>query len=146
MIAFCICRHEQIPQMLRRETIMWKHLKHPKISPLLVVSVSQLRVIFGWVSSGELLDYIKKTLAQAYLHLCVSLLLQLSHTYSTTSSPRSQRASTTSTRVMRLKEILWEYLVLLDYISPLRWQLVGMACLCTLLTTVPPLKHRWLLC
>ena len=69
MIAFCICRHEQIPQMLRRETIMWKHLKHPKISPLLVVSVSQLRVIFGWVSGGELLDYIKKNAGTGLLAL-----------------------------------------------------------------------------
>ena len=60
-----------------------------------------------------------------------------------TSSPRSQRASTTSNRVMRLTEILGEHLVLLDHISPLRWQLAGMAYLCTLLTTVPPLKHRW---
>ena len=139
MIAFRIRRHEQIPQMLRRETIMWKHLKHPKISPLLV---SHLQVIFGWVS-GEELHQEKRWRRPTCTCACPSCCSYPIPTPAT-SSPRSQRASTTFTRVMRLTEIPREYVVVPDHISPLRWHLVGMTYLYTLLTTVPPLKHRWL--
>ena len=45
--------------MFREETAIWKQLKHQKIPFLLVVTVSQLRLNFDWMSDGEPLDYHK---------------------------------------------------------------------------------------
>ena len=49
-------------QRLCREVLIWKHLSHPNILPLLGVSVSKnprhFRIISEWIPNGNVTDYI----------------------------------------------------------------------------------------
>ena len=44
-----------------REAVVWKHMVHPNVVPLLGVAISQqLQLISDWMPGGDLLKYIKK--------------------------------------------------------------------------------------
>ncbi|KAF9789442.1 kinase-like domain-containing protein [Thelephora terrestris] len=42
-----------------REAVMWRHLKHPHIVPLLGTTTEPLQLISVWMPGGELLSYLK---------------------------------------------------------------------------------------
>lgn len=58
-IDFPVHRHERIPQMLCEEAVMWRHLKHPNILPLLGVTISPPQLISDWISAGDLSIYME---------------------------------------------------------------------------------------
>ncbi|KAF9643680.1 kinase-like protein, partial [Thelephora ganbajun] len=42
-----------------KEAVMWKHLEHPNIVPLLGVTITPLQLISTWMPGGNLPEYIK---------------------------------------------------------------------------------------
>lgn len=49
----------QNSQIFCKEAIMWKHLSHPNIVPLLGVTIIPFQLISSWMTGGTLLEYIK---------------------------------------------------------------------------------------
>ena len=47
-------------QMLCREAVMWKTLKHPNILPLLGATISPLQLVSAFMPAGDLSKYIPK--------------------------------------------------------------------------------------
>ena len=45
--------------MFCQEAVIWKHLKHPNILPLLGVTISPRQLISDWMPGGNLSNYIK---------------------------------------------------------------------------------------
>ena len=39
---------------------MWKHLTHQNVLPLLGVTIDPFQLVSGWMSGGDLPDYIKR--------------------------------------------------------------------------------------
>jgi len=46
--------------MLYQGAVVWKHLKHQNIVPLLGITPIPLQIISEWVPSGDLTEYIGK--------------------------------------------------------------------------------------
>ena len=44
--------------MFRQVTVVWKHLTHPNIVPLLGVTIDPPQLISDWMSGGNLMEYI----------------------------------------------------------------------------------------
>ncbi|KAF9645725.1 kinase-like protein [Thelephora ganbajun] len=44
-----------------QEAVMWKHLKHPNILPLLGVTLSPLQLVSNWMPGGDLSGYVKNS-------------------------------------------------------------------------------------
>jgi len=47
-------------QTFCREAVVWKHLTHPNVLPLLGVTIGPYQLISKWVSGGNLLGYVQK--------------------------------------------------------------------------------------
>ncbi|KAF9643683.1 kinase-like protein, partial [Thelephora ganbajun] len=50
---------ERATKVFCQEAVIWKYLKHPNILSLLGVTTSPLQLISGWMSGGNLQEYIK---------------------------------------------------------------------------------------
>ena len=47
-------------QIFCQEAVVWKHLTHPNVLPLLGVTVTPFQLISNWMSGGDLPDYLKE--------------------------------------------------------------------------------------
>ena len=47
-------------QTFCQEAVMWKHLTHPNIVPLLGVTMAPFQLILDWMPGGDLREYIKE--------------------------------------------------------------------------------------
>ena len=47
-------------QIFCQEAVVWKHLTHPNVLPLLGITVTPFQLISKWMSGGDLPDYLKK--------------------------------------------------------------------------------------
>ena len=48
----------RIPQTFHRVAVLWKHLEHPNIVPLLGVTINPLRLVSTSMPGGNLTEYI----------------------------------------------------------------------------------------
>ena len=48
------------PEIFCQEAVMWKHLTHPNILPLLGITICPFQLISDWMPGGDLPEYIKK--------------------------------------------------------------------------------------
>ena len=46
--------------MFCREAVVWKHLRHPNIVPLLGVTITPPQLISDWMPGGDLLENAKR--------------------------------------------------------------------------------------
>ena len=60
MLQLPILRRSQIPQTFHRVAVVWKHLAHPNVVPLLGVIANPLQLISHWMPGGDLTEYITK--------------------------------------------------------------------------------------
>ena len=60
--------------MFCQEAVMWKHLKHPNILPLLGATIFPRQLISGWVPGGDLSKYIEENPAADPLGLVCAFL------------------------------------------------------------------------
>ena len=58
MAHFSAPRHSRIPQTFRQVTVVWKHLTHPNIVPLLGVTIDPPQLISDRMPGGNLTEYI----------------------------------------------------------------------------------------
>ena len=54
---------------------MWKHLTHPNIVPLLGVTIDPFQLVSGWISGGDLPDYIRRNPSADRLRLVSATLV-----------------------------------------------------------------------
>ena len=57
---FPICHRRRVFQTLYQEAVVWKHLEHHNIVPLLGIIPTPLQLISKWMPGGDLPEYIKK--------------------------------------------------------------------------------------
>ena len=69
-------------QIFCQEAVVWKHLTHPNVLPLLGVTVTPFQLISSWMSGGDLPYYLKENPDADRLELVCALLLCLSHAHS----------------------------------------------------------------
>ena len=55
---FSAPRRSRIPQTFRQVTVVWKHLTHPNIVPLLGVTIDPPQLISDRMPGGNLTEYI----------------------------------------------------------------------------------------
>ena len=55
-----ILGRSRIPQTFHRVAVVWKHLAHPNVVPLLGVITDPLQLISDWTSGRDLTEYITK--------------------------------------------------------------------------------------
>ena len=72
------------PQVLCREAVVWKRLKHPNIVPFLGVTLSPLQLVSEWMPGGELREYIRSNSDADLLGLVGVSLTVLSRTLTPT--------------------------------------------------------------
>lgn len=58
--TFPASRYRQLSQALYREAVVWKHLTHPNIVPLLGITPSPLQLVSEWMGGGDLTEYVKR--------------------------------------------------------------------------------------
>ena len=58
MTHFSAPRRSRILQTFRQVTVVWKHLTHPNIVPLLGVTIDPPQLISDRMSGGNLMEYI----------------------------------------------------------------------------------------
>ena len=58
MARFSAPRRSRIPQTFRQMTVVWKHMTHPNIVPLLGVTIDPPQLISDWMPGGNLTEYI----------------------------------------------------------------------------------------
>ena len=95
-----ICHHQRSAQVFCQEAIMWKHLIHPNIVPLLGVAITPFQLISNWMPGGDLPGYIDKNPNTDRLKLVGVPPVVITHAYPHTSYLTSQRASATSIPAM----------------------------------------------
>ena len=79
--------------------VVWKHLAHPNIAPLLGVTIDPIQLISDWMSSGDLIEYIANNPEADRLSLVgVSFYLVVRETHSLVSCLVLLKVSTTSIR------------------------------------------------
>ena len=55
---FSLLKCLRIPQTFHRVAVLWKHLEHPNIVPLLGVTINPLRFVPASMPGGSLTEYI----------------------------------------------------------------------------------------
>ena len=73
------------PQALYREAVVWKHLAHPNIVPLLGIAPTPLELISEWMPGGVLTEYLKANPNVDRLHLVGASVCGLPHAHPTPS-------------------------------------------------------------
>ena len=59
--AFHVHHHRGSLQTFCQEAIMWRHLTHPNIVPLLGVTITpKFQLVSDWMSGGDLLEHLRK--------------------------------------------------------------------------------------
>ena len=58
-VASPVRNRQRNSQTFCQEAVVWKHLTHPNILPLLGVSTRPFQLISNWMSAGDLLEYVK---------------------------------------------------------------------------------------
>ena len=58
MTHFSAPRRSRILQTFHQVTVVWKHLTHPNIVPLLGVTINPPQLISDWMPGGSLTEYI----------------------------------------------------------------------------------------
>ena len=58
MIYFSALGHLRIGQTFRQVTVVWKHITHPNIVPLLGVTTNPPQLISDWMPGGDLTEYV----------------------------------------------------------------------------------------
>ena len=58
MTRFSAPTRSRIPQTFRQVTVVWKHLIHANIVPLLGVTIDPPQLISDWMPGGDLTEYI----------------------------------------------------------------------------------------
>ena len=58
MARFSATRRSSIPQTFHQVTVVWKHLAHPNIVPLLGVTIDPPQLISDRMPGGDLTEYI----------------------------------------------------------------------------------------
>ena len=51
---------DEKPQTLYQEAVVWKHLAHPNIVPLLGITSTPLQLISEWMPCGGLIEYVRE--------------------------------------------------------------------------------------
>ena len=59
-VASPVRHHSRKLQTFCQEAVMWKHLTHPNILPLLGVTISPLQLVSDWMPGGDLPGYIEE--------------------------------------------------------------------------------------
>jgi hypothetical protein len=82
---------ERNSQAFCEETIMWKHLVHPNVLPLLGVTIDGFQLISNWMSGGHLLAYIQNNTEADRLGLvCIPLVVVIPRSLPSPAVRRSQ--------------------------------------------------------
>ena len=58
MAQFSAPGYSRIPQIFHQVTVLWKHLAHPNIVPLLGATINPPQLISDWMPGGSLTEYI----------------------------------------------------------------------------------------
>ena len=58
MMRFSALGHLRIAQTFHQVTVVWKHLTHPNIVPLLGVTINPPQLISDWMPGGDLTEYV----------------------------------------------------------------------------------------
>jgi serine/threonine protein kinase len=80
-VALPVRHHERNSQAFCQEVVIWKHLTHPNILPLLGTTIAPLQLISHWMPGGDLPEYIKKNSDADRLGLVGAPLSCSSHAY-----------------------------------------------------------------